>query len=239
VAGSARYTAILDANVLYPQLVRDLLLSLAVCGLYHARWSADIHAEWTRNFKAKMPDLDSKVDAIVDALNRAVPDCLVTGYERLIPVLELPDADDRHVLAAAIVGHADAIVTFNLRDFPAEVLKTFDIEAQHPDDFVMNQLQLHEVRALTAMKEMRERWKNPSRSAKETVDAARGARPASNGGAPARRFGVDLDVGRSRPNEGGVASVSMPAGSWRTSRGACRGAVLQAALRPRATLRAP
>lgn len=176
MAGAARYTAILDANVLYPQLVRDLLLSLAACGLYHARWSADIHEEWTRNLKAKMPDLGPKVDAIVDAMNRSVPDCLVTGYERLIPVLELPDAGDRHVLAAAIVGHADAIVTFNLKDFPAEVLKAFDIEAQHPDEFVMNQLQLHEVRALTAVKEMRARWKNPSRSAEEllTLLEARG-----------------------------------------------------------------
>ena len=131
MAGAARYTAILDANVLYPQLVRDLLLSLAACGLYHARWSADIHEEWTRNLKAKMPDLGPKVDAIV---------------------------------------------TFNLKDFPAEVLKAFDIEAQHPDEFVMNQLQLHEVRALTAVKEMRARWKNPSRSAEEllTLLEARG-----------------------------------------------------------------
>ena len=169
MAGSARYTAILDANVLYPQLVRDLLLSLAACGLYHARWSADIHEEWTRNFKVKMPDLGPKIDAIVDALNRAVPDCLVTGYEQLIPALKLPDVDDRHVLAAAIVGHADTIVTFNLKDFPAEVLKTFDIEVHHPDDFVMNQLQLHEVRALTAVKEMRARWKNPPRSAEELL----------------------------------------------------------------------
>lgn len=169
MAGSARYTAILDANVLYPQLVRDLLLSLAACGLYHARWSADIHEEWTRNFKVKMPDLGPKIDAIVDALNRAVPDCLVTGYEQLIPALKLPDVDDRHVLAAAIVGHADTIVTFNLKDFPAEVLKTFDIEVHHPDDFVMNQLQLHEVRALTAVKEMRARWKNSPRSAEELL----------------------------------------------------------------------
>lgn len=169
MAGSARYTAILDANVLYPQLVRDVLLSLAACGLYHARWSADINDEWTRNFKAKMPERADKVDGIVATLNRAVPDCLVTGYERLVPVLELPDPGDRHVLAAAIAGHADAIVTFNLKHFPTEVLAVFDIEAQHPDDFVMNQLQLHEVRALTAVKEMRERWKNPPYSAEEML----------------------------------------------------------------------
>jgi hypothetical protein len=161
VAGSARYTAILDANVLYPQLVRDLLLSLAACGLYHARWSADINAEWTRNFIAKMPGNADKVPAIVAAMSASIPDSLVTGYERLVLGLELPDASDRHVLAAAIAGHADCIVTFNLKHFPADVLAHHDIEAQHPDEFLMNQLQLHQVTALTAVKEMRERWKNP------------------------------------------------------------------------------
>jgi len=169
VAGSARYTAILDANVLFPQLVRDLLLSLAACGLFHARWSADINDEWTRNFKAKMPDSAHKVPAIVAALNRAIPDCLVTGYEPLVQGLALPDAGDRHVPAAAIAGHADAIVTFNLKHFPADLLAVHDIEAQHPDDFIMNQLQLDEVSALTAVKEMRERWKNPPYSASEML----------------------------------------------------------------------
>ena len=176
MAGSARYTAILDANVLFPQLIRDLLLSLAAGGLYHARWSADINEEWTRNFTAKMPDIANKAPGIVAALNRAIPDCLVTGYHDLIPGLQLPDAGDRHVLAAAIAGHADAIVTFNLKHFPADALARYGMEAQHPDDFIMNQLQLHEVRALTAVKEMRERWKNPPYTAAEmlTLLEARG-----------------------------------------------------------------
>lgn len=170
MAGSARYTAILDANVLFPQLVRDLLLSLAACGLYHARWSADINGEWIRNLQAKRPDMADKIPRIVDALNRTVPDCLITGYERLVQGLELPDPGDRHVLAAAIAGHADAIVTFNLKDFPTEVLMVHEIEAQHPDDFIMNQLQLHEVRALTAVKEMRERWRNPPYTAEKMLE---------------------------------------------------------------------
>lgn len=57
--------------------------------------------------------------------------------------MPLPDKEDRHVLAAAIAGHADCIVTFNLRDFHGEALARHDIEALHPDDFIMNQLQLH------------------------------------------------------------------------------------------------
>lgn len=72
--------------------------------------------------------------------------------------MPLPDKDDRHVLATAIAGHADCIVTFNLKDFPAEALARHDIEALHPDDFIMNQLQLHQLTALTAVKKMRSRW---------------------------------------------------------------------------------
>ena len=150
MAGSARYTAILDANVLYPQLIRDTLLSLAVERLYHARWSATIHAEWTRNLAKDRPELAAKLPLVVERMNASVPDCLVTNYEKLANSIELPDPDDRHVVAAAIVGHADAIVTFNTKDFPATV--------QHPNEFLMNQLQLQEIPALRAIKKMRARW---------------------------------------------------------------------------------
>ena len=125
MAGSARFTAILDANVLYPQLIRDTLLSLAVERLYHARWSATIHAEWTLNLAKDRPELAAKLPLVVERMNASVPDCLVTNYEKLANSIELPDPDDRHVVAAAIVGHADAIVTFNTKDFPATVLQPY------------------------------------------------------------------------------------------------------------------
>jgi predicted nucleic acid-binding protein len=171
VAGSARYTAILDANVLYPQLIRDTLLSLAVEGLYHARWSASIHAEWTRNLLKDKPELIGKLDLLVERMNASVPDCLVTHYEKLATTIELPDPDDRHVVAAAIVGHADAIVTFNTKDFPSSALQPYGIEVQHPDEFLMNQLQLQEIPALRAIKKMRARWTNPARPARELIAA--------------------------------------------------------------------
>ena len=171
MAGSARYTAILDANVLYPQLVRDTLLSLAVERLYHARWSATIHDEWTRNLAKDRPELAAKLPLVVERMNASVPDCLVTNYERLADSIELPDPDDRHVVAAAIVGHADAIVTFNTKDFPASVLQPYGIEVQHPDEFLMNQLQLQEIPALRAIKKMRARWTNPARPAQELITA--------------------------------------------------------------------
>jgi predicted nucleic acid-binding protein len=169
MAGSARYTALLDANTLYPAPLRDLLLSLAVAGLYHARWSTRIHEEWTRNLARQRPEIAGRLPQIVQLMNTAVPDSLVTGFEPLINGLQLPDPDDRHVLAAAIVGHADAIVTFNLKDFPADVLARHELEALHPDDFVMNQLELRQLDALAAIKTMRARLRNPAVSAADLI----------------------------------------------------------------------
>ena len=171
MAGSSRFTAVLDANVLYPQLLRDTLLSLAVAGLYHARWSATIHDEWTRNLAKDRPEIAARLPAVVERMNASVPDCLVMNYEKLANSIELPDPDDRHVVAAAIVGHADAVVTFNTRDFPEAVLRPYGIEVQHPDEFVMNQLQLHKIPALSAIKKMRMRWANPARSAQDLITA--------------------------------------------------------------------
>jgi hypothetical protein len=82
----------------------------------------------------------------------------------------LPDPDDRHVLAAAVVGHADAIVTQNLDDFPKAVLARYNIEPQHPGEFVMNQIELDETRALNAIRLMRTRLRRPRRSAVELID---------------------------------------------------------------------
>ncbi len=169
MAGSSQYTAVLDANTLYPAPLRDLLLSLAVDGLYHARWTARIHDEWVRNLTRIQPELGPRLAALVELMNRSVPDCLVENYEGLIAGLVLPDPDDRHVLAAAIAGHADAIVTFNLKDFPSDALDPHQIEAIHPDDFVLNQLELRPYEALAAVKRMRARLNRPPQTAAELI----------------------------------------------------------------------
>lgn len=170
MAGSARYTAVLDANVLYPALLRDLLLSLAHADLYSAKWSAHIRDEWTRTLQNNKPHMAQKIQLAAELMEQAIPDCLVMGYEHLIDGLQLPDPNDRHVLAAAIAGHADAIITWNERDFPAEVLDPFGIELQTPDEFVLNQIMLRAPIALTAIKGMRQRWERPSVTAMELVD---------------------------------------------------------------------
>ena len=132
MAGSARYTVVLDACVLYPAPVRDLLLN-----------SARLHLT-------------------AEKMASAIPDSQITGYERYTAIVTLPDPDDRHVVAAAIAGHADAIVTFNLKDFPAETMESFGLEAQHPDDFVVNQLHLNLIEALKGIKAQRARLNKPA-----------------------------------------------------------------------------
>lgn len=169
MAVSGRYTAVLDACVLFSRLQRDVLLSLAHADLYTARWSEDIEHEWRRALAQKYPDAAHKMNGLIEQMRLTVPDCLVVGYRKLVPSLSLPDENDRHVLAAAICGNADSIVTHNIKDFPEHVLNDFDIELQTPDQFVLNQIMLCPTRALAAIKAMRQRWANPAMSANKMV----------------------------------------------------------------------
>ena len=163
-------TAIYDANILYPAPLRDLLIRVAQAGLVRARWTEAIHEEWIRNVLKNNPRLSAERLARTRSLmNEAVRDCLVTDYEGLIASLSLPDPDDRHVLAAAIRAGAEIIVTYNLTDFPAETLVRFDIEARHPDDFVVGLLDLAPGMVCAAVKRQRESLQNPPKTAKELL----------------------------------------------------------------------
>lgn len=102
-----------------------------------------------------------------DLMDKATRDCLVTGYEALIGTLTLPDPDDRHVLAAAVAGRCDVIVTQNLKDFPEEALAPFSIEAQHPDEFLCNHLNLAPGIVCGAVRKVRARLLNPPYNVEE------------------------------------------------------------------------
>ncbi|MDR2206986.1 MAG: PIN domain-containing protein [Flavobacteriaceae bacterium] len=130
-------TALLDANTLYPAPVRDLLLHLADVGLFFPKWTEQIHDEWMRNLLLNRPELQLKnLNAAKRAMNSAFPDADVKNFHSLIEKIQLPDADDRHILAAAIHAKADFIITANLKHFPQKYMATFFIQAFHPDNFV-------------------------------------------------------------------------------------------------------
>ena len=167
----ANFSAVYDACVLYPAPLRDLLLQLALTGLYRAHWTDDIHDEWTRNVLKNRKDLtQTQLQRTRELMDSNVRDCLVTGYESLIPSLQLPDENDRHVLAAAIRAGADVIVTYNLKDFPPASLDEFGIEAQHPDEFIIHLIDLAPSKVCGAAKTIRARLRNPPRTVNEYLD---------------------------------------------------------------------
>lgn len=167
----AAFTAFYDANVLYPSELRNLLMHLALTGLFRAKWSSDVHEEWISSLLQKRPDLTREKLARTRALmDLHAVDALVTDYEDLIPSLQLPDPNDRHVLAAAIRGQANVIVTMNLRDFPANVLGPFGIQARHPDEFILQLLDLAPASVLAAAESHRQSLKNPPRTIDEYLE---------------------------------------------------------------------
>lgn len=168
---SSHFTVVYDACVLYPAPLRDLLMHLALSNLYRARWSEMIHDEWSRNVLASRPDLTpDQLSRTRQLMNAHVRESLVTGSEYLIPSINLPDPDDRHVVAAAIHSGASLIVTFNLKDFPADALKPYNLAAQHPDDFIVDLLDLHPAGVLEAAASHRRSLKNPPKTADEYLD---------------------------------------------------------------------
>ena len=168
----ATFTVLYDACVLYPASLADLLMHLALTGLFRARWTDEIHEEWISALAAKRPDLDrAKLERRRDLMNRHAEDCLVTGYQPLIDGLTLPDKNDRHVLAAAIKTRAHVIVTFNLKDYPAAILNPLGIEAQHPDVFISHLLDLSPGAVCAAVKRQRESLKRPPRTVPEMLES--------------------------------------------------------------------
>ena len=165
-------TVVYDACVLYPAPLRDLLMRLAMTGVFRARWTHEIHEEWMRNVLANRPDLSRKqLERTRDLMNRHALGSVVTGYESLVGGLSLPDPDDRHVLAAAIRSGASIIVTFNLKDFPQSQLSKWQIEAHHPDEFIQSLLRLSPAAVLDAVRQQRASLKHPPMSIHEFLDS--------------------------------------------------------------------
>ncbi len=131
--------AVYDACVIYPFHLRNVLIQCAFDGLVEARWSDDIHDEWIRNLAANTPSLPvERLIATRDRMKAVLPEADVTHYRPLVDDLKLPDPGDRHVLAAAIAGKANFIITWNLKDFPARNLRPYGVISQSPDDFLFD-----------------------------------------------------------------------------------------------------
>ena len=165
---------VLDACVLYPAPLRDFLMHLTLLDSFRARWTEKIHSEWIRNVLKSRPDLNlEQLERTKNLMNLHVRACLVENYESLIETLDLPDKDDRHVLAAAIYTKADIILTFNLKDFPSENLAKYKIKAEHPDDFIVSLIDADAEKVCLAAKRQRISLKNPPKNRDEFLQILR------------------------------------------------------------------
>ncbi|MFE2290544.1 PIN domain-containing protein [Streptomyces sp. NPDC059452] len=156
------FTTVYDANVLYPSTLRDVLIRVAQAGLVQAKWTDRILDETFRNLEKNRPDLaPHKLKRTRELMAGSIRNVLVRGYEPLIGMLDLPDPDDRHVLAAAVRAKAQVIVTFNLKDFPADKLSVWDVQAVHPDAFIEAQVGLSPQLVYGVLTQIADAWMVP------------------------------------------------------------------------------
>ncbi len=159
----SQFAVVYDACVLYPAPLRDLLMHLAMTGLFRAKWTNQIHDEWITNLLKDRPDLTlTQLTRTRQLMDSHVLESLIEGYEQRIKSLALPDPDDRHVLAAAIESKASLIVTWNVRDFPDDSLKPYGVTAITPDDFVLDQIELSTELVVRAIRRHKDSLKNPA-----------------------------------------------------------------------------
>lgn len=156
------FAVFLDTCVLLKPYLCDTLLSVAEAGVYCLLLSPMVMAELERNLARRGLD-EKRITHRLDQMNKAFPDALVTGYEALIDEM-VNDPKDRHVLAAAVRGGAEVLVTENLRDFPAEAIRLYDIDVVSQDAFLLDQLDLHPAEVIAALRRQVSRYHREPRT---------------------------------------------------------------------------
>lgn len=164
-------TVLLDANVLVPISVCNVFLTFAEFGILQPIWSWQILSEVKRAFVRAHPSLpEERIERRIHAMTTTFPEALIDVTEDSVAGVTLPDQNDRHVAAAAIVGGARLIVTNNLRDFPEVSISGFGLAAVAPDDFLTKLTSDHPEDALDAMRILISRLHNPPLSVQNVLD---------------------------------------------------------------------
>jgi predicted nucleic acid-binding protein len=165
--------AVLDANVLYPFQLRNLLLHLAVDGLFDPLWSEQIVDECVRNLRASAGLAEEQCAHLVGQMRGAFPEAWASGFEGAADGLALPDEGDRHVIALAVHQEADFIVTRNLRHFPGDVLRPRGIRPVDPDEFIVRLWRRNGPAVLCAAERHRLSLRRAPLSAQEYLESLR------------------------------------------------------------------
>lgn len=165
------YAAALDANVLHPIVTVEVLLRLVERGLFRPVWSREILDEVRESLERRGLD-PRKVARRIEVMVDHFPEALVDDVEPFLEIVPLEvDADDRHVVAAALAGKADAIVTNDLNDFPAAPLSRVGLEVQSLDAFLLNQWTLDTNAVVDALRELEEDLRRPPMSLVDVLNA--------------------------------------------------------------------
>lgn len=135
--------ALLDANVLFPTVLREILAETAAGGVYAPLWSQRILDEWVHAAQRLGPLQSDRAGAEAALLRIRFPAAMVAAGDEAGLGIQLPDAGDLHVVRAALDGGAEVIVTMNLRDFPRRALAPLGLRAIHPDEFLMQAFSAH------------------------------------------------------------------------------------------------
>lgn len=168
--------ALLDANVFPPVWLLDVLLTMDEHQVFDAVWSQRILEEVRRAMIDRLRRNQKEIENFMDCFISMNPTHCVYGWESSEMMLKLPDADDRHVLAAALVADADYIVTYNLKDFPQAELQKYSIAAVHPDVFLCEMFDVNRNSMLRVMNEVVESKDNPPRTMAEEIAHLRSLR---------------------------------------------------------------
>lgn len=162
------FVVVLDACVLVPASLRDVLLRAADANLYRLQWTDDILTEVERNLIGKIGLRKERIQKLLDVMREEFPEALITLHTALIEAMPI-NPKDRHVLAAAVACKAQIIVTQNLKDFPSELLTPFQVKSQSPDEFLTDLFSLKPDRMTDIVVEQANDLRNPPRSVAEVL----------------------------------------------------------------------
>jgi predicted nucleic acid-binding protein len=165
----AKLAVVLDACVLFPMYLRDILLSTAEDGLYLPYWSQKILNEAMGNLISGGKLSPEKARNLEEVIKEAFPEAMVTAPLGLDELMT-NDPKDRHVLAAAVTAQANIIVTNNLADFKAKDLERWNIKAQSPDEFLTELFDEHPDSIINLLQAQSKKYKNPPKTVFELVD---------------------------------------------------------------------
>jgi predicted nucleic acid-binding protein len=164
------FPVVLDACVLVPHPLVDALLRFADEGTYRPLWSEDILAETRRTMVDRLNISAERADYRIRLMRENFIDAEITGYKDLIPAMNNHEKD-RHVLAAAVRERAEVIVTKNLKHFPDDALKPYQVKAINPDDFLLDQLDLYEEATKAVILGMVDAYTDPPFTPQTLLDA--------------------------------------------------------------------